>query len=157
MAKKSLYLLMTGILGMMLFAIVCQVVFFVFIYMVGAGVISTAINYNQFFVLEYFVLIVMLMLGAWYGIWLGLYWFEKVYEEKSHRGFVHHVAVNYFPGSKPKTPESKMAEVRERLEDNLWQLEELAQSPAVFTAVVSPAPIKRRAASKKAQKKLNSL
>jgi hypothetical protein len=157
MAKKSLYLFLTGLLGMLLFAIVCQVVFFIYIYMLGSGVVVASMNYGQIFGGEYFILIIMLLLGAWYGIWLGLYWFEKVYEQRSHKGFVHHLATNYFPGARPKTPESKMAEVRERLEENLWQLEDLAQSPPIYQPSVSPEPIKRRAVRKKAPKKLNAL
>jgi hypothetical protein len=157
MARKSLYLFLTALLGTLLFLIVHRVVFFVYIYMLGAGILTTGMDYMQFLAIEYFSLTITLMLGAWYGIWLGLYWYEKVYEEKSHKGFVHHLAVNYFPGSKPKALESQMAQVKEHLEENLWQLENLAKSEANLSASIEPEPIKRRVVRKRAPRKLSSL
>jgi hypothetical protein len=157
MARKSLYLFLTALLGTLLFLIVHRVVFFVYIYMLGAGILTTGMDYMQFLAIEYFSLTITLMLGAWYGIWLGLYWYEKVYEEKSHKGFVHHLATKYFPGSKPQVLENRMALVKERLEENLWQLENLAKNEAGLSASIEPKPIKRRVVRKKAPRKLNSV
>jgi len=157
MAKKSLYLFLTALLGTLLFLTVHQVAYFIYIYMLGTGLATSGMSYVEFLAVEYFTLTITMMLGAWYGIWLGLYWYEKVYEEKSHRGFVHHLAVNYFPGSRSRAPEGRIAEVRERLEENLWQLEKLAQRGAAFTPAIEPKPIKRRVVRKKAPKKINSL
>ena len=157
MAKKSLYLFLTALLGTLLFLIVHQIVFFVYIYMLGTGVVAAGISYNQFLAVEYFSLTIVMMLGAWYGIWLGLYWYKKVYEEKSHWGFVHHLSTKYFPRREPRALESRMAQVREHLEENLWQLEDLAKTAEVFKPVVEPKPIKRRVVRKKAPKKINSI
>jgi len=157
MAKKSLYLFLTALLGVLLFSIVHQIVYFIYLYMLNTGIVTTGMSYVEFLAIEYITLTITLMLGAWYGIWLGLYWYEKVYEEKSHKGFVHHLAVNYFPGSKPKALESRMARVKEHLEENLWQLEDLVKSEASLQSAIQPKPIKRRVVRKRAPKKINSL
>jgi hypothetical protein len=157
MLKKSLYLFLTSLLGVLLFLIIHRAAFFIYIYMLGIGVVTTGMTYEQFLAIEYFSLTICLMLGAWYGIWLGLYWFEKVYEEKSHRGFVHHLSTKYFFGSKPEVLESRMARVKEHLEENLWQLEDLAKGAASSQLEVRPRPIKRRAVRKKAPKKLSGV
>lgn len=157
MARKSLYLFLTALLGTLLFLIAHRIVFFIYIYMLGADVLTTGMSYYQFLAIEYFSLIITIMLGAWYGIWLGLFWYEKVYEQKSHKGFVHHLSAKYFLGKKPEVLESRMAQVKEHLEENLWQLEDLAKSAAVSRAVVEPKPIKRRVVRKHAPKKLNGL
>ncbi len=149
-----MYLFLAALLGTLLFLIAHQVVYFIYIYMLSAGLVTTGMSYVEFLAIEYFTLTITLLLGAWYGIWLGLYWYEKVYEEKSHKGFVHHVAVNYFPGPKPKAPESQMAQVKERLEENLWRLEDLAKSEASLPPMVEPEPIKCRVVRKRAPKKL---
>jgi len=151
-AKKSFYLFLTSLLGVFLFLTLHRAVFFIYLYMLGQGLVSAGTDYYTFLVIEYFTLIICLMLGAWYGVWLGLYWFEKVYEEKSRGGFAHHLSTKYFL-PKPKALESKMAEVKQRLEANLYQLEDLAQS----AAEVKPKAIKRRVVRKRAPKKLNSL
>jgi hypothetical protein len=157
MARKSLYLFLTALLGTLLFLTLHQAAYFIYIYLLGTGLAVSDMSYVEFLAVEYFTLTITMMLGAWYGIWLGLYWYEKVYEEKSHRGFVHHLAVNYFPGSGRKAQEGRMAEVKERLEENLWQLEKLAQKGAGFTPAVEPKPIKRRVVRKKAPRKLNGI
>jgi hypothetical protein len=154
-AKKAFYLFLTSLLGVFLFLILHRVVFFLYLYMIGQGLIGTSMDYYQMLLFEYFSLIICLMLGSWYGIWLGIYWFEKVYEEKSHGGFVHHLSKNYFL-PKPKVVESRMTEIKERLETNLHELENLAES-TVSQLEVMPKPIKRRVVRKKAPKKLNSL
>lgn len=148
---------LTALLGTLLFLIAHRVVYFVYIYMLDSGITTTGISYVQFLAIEYFTLTITMMLGAWYGIWLGLFWYEKVYEEKSHKGLVHHIATNYFPSPKPKILESRMSQVKERLEDNLWQLEDLAKDAAVSQVATEPKPIKRRVVRKKAPKKLSSL
>ena len=86
MARKSLYLFLTALLGTLLFLTVHQVAYFIYIYMLGTGLATSGMSYVEFLAVEYFTLTITMMLGAWYGIWLGLYWYEKVYEEKSHRG-----------------------------------------------------------------------
>ena len=157
MVKKSLYLFLTSLLGVLLFLIIHRALFFIYIYMLGIGVVTTGMTYEQFLAIEYFSLTIVLMLGAWYGIWLGLYWFGIVYEEKSHRGFVHHLSTKYFFGYRPEVLEGRMARVKEHLEENLWQLEDLAKSAASSQLEVRPRPIKRRVVRKKAPKKLSGV
>lgn len=154
--KKSLYLFLTSLLGVLLFLIVHRIVFFLFIYTISEGYVTLSMDFLQFLAIEYITLVIWLLLGSWYGIWLGLYWFEKVYEEGSHGGLVHHIAANYFPVSRPKNLEGKMAEVKQRLESNLWQLEDLAETAATSQLAPDPKPIKRRVVRKKAPKKLSS-
>lgn len=155
-AKKSLYLFLTSLLGALMFLIAHRVVFFLYIYMLEEGYIATSMDFLQFLALEYYTLVIWLMLGAWYGIWLGLYWFEKVYEVKSHGGFVYHLGAKYFSRPQPKDMEGKMAEVKERLESNLWQLENLAQSAGASQAQPEPKPIRRRVVRKRAPKKFSA-
>jgi hypothetical protein len=157
MARKSLYLFLTALLGSLLFLIVHRVVYFIYAYMLGAGIVTTGMTYDQFLAFEYFSLTITVMLGAWYGIWVGLYWYQKVYEEKSHRGFVHHLVSNYFPVSEPKELEGRMSRVKEHLEENLWQLEDLAKSSQIVEPVIEPKPIKRRVVRKRAPKKLQGI
>lgn len=154
-AKKSFYLLLTSILGALLFFILHRVVVFLFLYALASGALNTTVSYWRFTIYDQASLALVLLLGAWYGIWVGMYWFQKVYEEKNHWGVIHHMAVNYWPNKKPSALTSKVAVIRHRLENDLWQLEDLAkttvrsQAPAI--------PIKRKVVRKRAPKKLNSL
>jgi len=154
MGKKSLYIFLTALLGVLLFLILHRLVIFFYLYLLAGGFITTPMSYLQFLALDYLTLFITLLFGAWYGIWLGMYWFEKVYVEKSHGGFFHHVSNNYFYRA-PKNLESKLSAVKKKIEDDLWQLEDLAK--VSLKAVANPEPIKRKVVRKRAPKKLKTL
>ncbi len=116
---------------------------------------TASMSYLQFLVVDYFTLVLVLLFGAWYGIWLGMYWFEKVYVEKSHGGFVHHVSNNYFSRT-PKNLENRISAVKQKIEKDLWQLEDLTDA-SLKAVAATPAPIKRRVVRKTAPKKLKSV
>ena len=155
MAKKSLYLFLIFFLGVLLFLILHRLVIFFYFYLLAGGYINPGISYLQFLVVDYFTLAIVLMFGAWYGIWLGMFWFEKVYVEKSHGGFAYHVSNKYFPRT-PKNLESKISAVRQKIENDLWQLEDLTEA-GIKAVVATPKPIKRRVVRKTAPKKLKAV
>ena len=151
MFKKSFYIFLTALLGLLLFFILHRVAFFFYLYLLAGGYMTTDMTYYQFLVLDYSTLFVAMGVGVWYGIWLGMYWFRKVYEEGSHGGFIYHLNTHYFGGSKPKTLEKKIEVVRHQLEDDLWKLEDLAKETVAMAE--EPKPIKRRVVRKRAPKK----
>jgi len=65
--------------------------------------------------------------------------------------------VNYFPGSKPKALESRMARVKEHLEENLWQLEDLVKSEASLQSAINLSLLSAGLCASARRKKLNSL
>ena len=98
-----------------------------------------------------------MMLGAWYGVWLGLYWYRKVYEEQSHGGLIDHISTHYFP--RPR-PQETVADLKQRLTADLSQLETITREDlpdiSAITPVVAPAPIRRKIVRKRAPKKLKT-
>lgn len=157
MFKKSFYIFLTALLGLLLFFILHRIAVFFYLYLLAGGYMTTDMTFYQFLVLDYATLFVAMGLGVWYGIWLGMYWFRKVYEEGTHGGFVHHLNVTYFGGSKPKAAalERKIEAVKESLEDDLWKLEDLAKETAQMAE--EPKPIKRRVVRKRAPRKTKVL
>ncbi len=149
--KKSLYLFLCSILGVFLFLILHRLGVFLYLYFIASSNNLVSFNYFNFLMFDYFTLILALMLGAWYGIWLGLYWFEKVYEESSHGGLAEHIGRHFWSGTSPKNLELKVANIKERLEKDLWQLEDLAEN----AVSVKPQPKVRRVVRKRAPKKFS--
>jgi hypothetical protein len=152
MAKKSLYIFLTSILGVTLFLILDRIAVFIYLYLVGGGYIAANFNYQQFVLWDYFTLTIVLMLGAWYGVALGLSWFSQVYERQSHGGLIDHLVKYYWPSKKEKNLDLKISEVKRRLQTDLWQLEDLAEIKAVQPA--RPQPIARKVVRKRAPKKI---
>ncbi len=156
MAKKSLYLFLSSMLGVFLFFILHRTAIFTYLYLVDSGYLVDTFVYWRFLAIDYFTLAFALMGGAWYGIWLGLYWYSRIYEEGSHGGLADHLVRHYWPHRSPKSIGIKLASVKENLEKDLWQLESLAKD-TVTSVEVSPAPKIRRVVRKRAPKKLNTV
>jgi len=125
MSHKPLYIFLAALLGSLLFLTLHRVIIFLFLYLVATGYINTSLNYREFLVIEYFTLIISLMLGAWYGIWLGLSWFSKVYEERTHAGFINHLNNHVFADNSEKLRDM-LAAAKERLQADAEVVEELA-------------------------------
>lgn len=148
--RKSLYIFLSALLGVIMFMLLERLATFFYLYLLAGGYIATSLEFWQIALLDYIILTLAMMLGAWYGIWLGLYWYRKIYEEQSHPGLVGHLASNFprsgLAGSKG------VGELKKRLAADLSQLE--AVTSVNLAKVSGPAPIKRKIVRKSAPKKL---
>lgn len=168
MPKKSLYYFLSALLGALMFLILHRLLVFFFLYMLAAGYIQTGLGYYQFLVLDYFSLIISILLGAWYGIWLGMYWYEKVYGAGGRGGFVSHLSGHIFSDQNDPKLQAKLEVIKERIEKDVWQLEDLAETaveqagePATQRVEIKlkakPAkPAKRKVVRKATVKKTNT-
>lgn len=82
-AKKSFYIFLCAMLGMMLFVLL-QRSLLLLGFLFGFNVLAPAIQQ-----LDYVSFLLFLFSGLWYGIWLGLHWYGAVYERREVRGFIH--------------------------------------------------------------------
>jgi hypothetical protein len=134
--KKSLYLFLSSLLGSLLFLVIHQavVVIIFLVFGVARGGLASSESYMLFWVFDYFTLVLVLMLGSWYGIWLGMYWYEKVYEEESHKGFVSHLWNRVRPASlRTDKFKVRLQTAKQTFQEDLKEFEELAKDlpPAV--------------------------
>lgn len=153
-AKKSFYLFLSSLLGLFLFFILHRVGMFIYLYFVGEGYFLQSFVYWRFLAIDYTTLFLALFAGVWYGIWLGSFWYVQIYEQGSHGGLADHLVRHYWSvNNKPKNLGSKLALVKENLEQDLWDLESLVKTTTT-SPVVNPEPKVRRVIRKKAPKKL---
>ena len=153
MFKKSLYIFLAALLGVLLFLILHRAAVFFYLYLLLGGYVTTSLTYVEFLIIDYFTLTFTLMIGAWYGIWIGLGWYDKVYVEKTHPGFVAHLGRHLF-GHRRAGLQQRMSQVKQRLEADLWQLEDLANVSLEEGRTV--VPVKRTVVRKAAPKKLKT-
>lgn len=148
--KKSLYIFLSSLLGVLLFLTLHRIIafFFLALQIVDYRDFNFGLSYMEFAALDYVTLVLALMLGAWYGVWLGNYWYGLVYEAGSHKGMLNHLAQRWrAKASGNYNLEEKIASVKQKLEKDLGNLEKLAGE-----LPVSPQPIKRKMARKSALK-----
>jgi hypothetical protein len=150
--KKSLYIFLCCLLGCLLFLLVHQMLAFGYLMLLYYNYesFSFGLSLLDFLALDYFTLIIAVMGGAWYGIWLGIYWYGVVYEGSSS-GFIGHLIRHYWPNrEKAYGLKAKVAAVEERLAGDLWELEDLAEKVEVAAKVPAKKKIvKRKVVSKK--------
>jgi hypothetical protein len=108
----------------------------------------SADSYVSFMAIDYITLLLAMLCGSWYGIWLGDYWYSLVYEQGKWRGAFRHFQHKYFlQKSNYADLKAKVEAVAERLGEDLSQVEDLAKE--IPKEILSPASIKRRAVKKK--------
>ena len=151
--RKSLYIFLTALLGVLMFMLLERLAAFFYWYLLAGSYITTGQSYLQIAMLDYIILVLAMMFGAWYGVWLGLFWYRKIYEEESHPGLVGHLAAHYFPRPGFAAPKG-VAELKKRLAADLSQLETVAA--VHLETIPGPTPIKRKIVRKKAPKKLKT-
>lgn len=157
-AKKSLYLFMSSMLGVLLFLILHRLVVFFYLVIMGVGGTFMPGGYSQlvFLTVDFLTLILALILGGWYGIWVGMYWYEQVYEKGSHAGLIGYLWQKYWPRkSYGYALGTKIAEAQKRLANDMWELEGLV-SHVPLEATEPPQALTRKIVRKKAPKKLHS-
>ena len=74
--KRSLYVTLSAVFGLMLL-IMLERGFFLLAYLLG-----TDITQATALVLDAFLVIIFAWLGLWYGVWMGLRWYEVVYGQR---------------------------------------------------------------------------
>jgi hypothetical protein len=127
------------------------VVFFILLLALNGGDTVLGLTQTEFMALDYASLTLVLLLGSWYGIWLGVDWYEKVYESRLHGGLAGYL-VNRLAFSQSRRLRSKISHIAETLENEAWELEELAAEPDMPVRKAK-APVKRVA--RKRTKKTN--
>jgi hypothetical protein len=156
--KKSLYVYLSSLLGILLFLILHRIVVLIYLLLAGLGY-SPFVNEVvslQFLAFEYLTLILSMMLGAWYGIWVGMHWYEVVYERESHPGLVGHLSNKFWPKTKNRYKlGERIEEVQKKLQTDIWQFEDLVK--AAPAAIVSPEPIKKKIVRKRAPRRLSKM
>ncbi len=149
--KKSIYLFLTAMLGMVLFMSLHRLAMFFLAFAFELyGSVPFFGSFFNFLAFDYFSLTIVLLAGIWYGIWLGEYWYNLVYIERGGAGAFSRL-VSSVRVSKSADIKSRLAQVAGRLENDLAALEHL--SARIEDRVHKPKPIKRRVVRKTSVKK----
>ncbi len=89
-AAKSFYLFMCAILGALLFSVLQRALTLIYLLLLNSDSarFSFGLSDDTLIIINYSTLIMAIIFGFWYGIWLGLYWYKVVYED-GHGGLFH--------------------------------------------------------------------
>lgn len=147
--KKSAYIFLCSILGVLLFLVLDRIAVFWYILLAAYGVFGSAgFSSIRFISVDYIIMLLAMLCGSWYGIWLGNYWYELVYERGTWRNAVFQAREHLLPWkSKDLNLKRKVEVVRRQLEQSLSQTEKLVEH--IPQQILKPTPIKRKAARRK--------
>ncbi len=153
-ARKALYLFLTSILGMLLFVTLHRALTLLYLVLLSYNYesFSFGLSFLQHQAINYLTLVAAMFLGGWYGVWLGMHWYEIVYEKikapqwfgLSGKLFDHSQNMKASSSSPQKsafTPVAegaktyKLSDLRRHLPS--WNMEDLARPSAPSVAVVS--------------------
>jgi hypothetical protein len=139
--RKSIYLFLSCLLGSLLFVILQRIAVFAYIVLLsyGFGGLTVGMSWVELLALDYMTMLIALLFGGWYGIWVGIHWYESVYEHGTTRGLIGSLVGIWPRVRKPYNLKTRVEAVSSRLESDLGELEALAKS----TAAAPVAPKKR--------------
>lgn len=83
LAHKSLYIFLCSLLGMLLFYIIHRAVALIWVSLIQYDPIYN-LGFDGLQQLGFYLMtsVAAILIGGWYGVWLGLYWHELVYERR---------------------------------------------------------------------------
>jgi signal transduction histidine kinase len=89
-ASKAFYILLCAILGALLFIVIQRAAALIYYLLLNTNyqAYSLGLDYFQLSWVNFLTVLGALFFGFWYGIWLGLHWYNIVYEQ-GHGGLFH--------------------------------------------------------------------
>ncbi len=149
-AKKSVYIFMCSVMGVLLFVILHRLIVLAYLTLLAYGVFhwTSSYSYFTFVAVDYITLLLAMFCGSWYGIWLGEYWYEKIYETGEWRGVTRHLHHKLFP-QRPTSNELKarVEVVKLELAEDLSRIQQSIED--MPREILMETPIKRRAVKRK--------
>lgn len=103
--KKALYIFLTALLGVLLFLTVQRSLSLIVVLLLNLDYARYSLGTNplQIHALNYVSIMLAVFFGGWYGVWLGLHWYEIVYE-KGSGGLLHGLTSSWFSSDKKSSP-----------------------------------------------------
>lgn len=120
--RKFIYLAMCSLLGVLLFVFLEQLLVQLLTFGAESGYVLLTLTQESANLLSSLGTIVALCAGAWYGVWLGSHWHEKVYGEGATGGFISHLT-----SSAPR--ETSSNNNSKTFKDTFWQMDDLVDMP----------------------------
>ncbi len=141
--KKSLYVFLCSLLGMLLFLILHRLLVIGYFSVTSNNLMQTlTADPILELALEYLSLFFAVLAGSWYGIWLGLGWYTWVYEsENCRQGLVEHIVKTYWPS---KTVKHDLHEKVKNLSEHLAVSVASKKTVGVKPKISKPKAIKKK-------------
>lgn len=116
--KKSFYVFLTSLLGILLFVTIQKSLALIGIILLNLdyNLYSFGTNPTQIHALNIATMMLALFLGGWYGVWIGLHWYKVVYEQ-GKTGWLHGLSGGFFNHSE-KVAHKPVAKIVKRVATN---------------------------------------
>lgn len=115
--KKSFYVFLTSLLGILLFVTIQKSISLIGIILLNIdyGFYSLGTNPTQVHALNIATMLLALFLGGWYGVWIGLHWYRMVYEQ-GNGGWLHGFSGGLFHHHSSSVAHKPVAKIVKRAE-----------------------------------------
>jgi hypothetical protein len=141
--KRILYISLTIVLGILLFVVIQQSFALLYYILISFDYARYGFGFSPItFRFVYLgTTIASVFVGGLYGVWLGRYWFNLVYQQRAGRGFMPPLRNSSFPAQRV-TPKVKVQSSARKEISEAWDLDDLLapkQATASIVSVLKPA------------------
>ena len=123
--RKFFYLIICAILGVVLFLLLQQVLIQGFIILMNANLLSFEVSADSLNLIDSIGTVIALGGGAWYGVWLGSYWYSIVYANDASAGFIYHLRQKFVGDDLGAVSKNDNGDT---FKQTTWQLEDLMKA-----------------------------
>lgn len=141
-AKKALYVFLCGLMGSLLFLVIQRSIVLIYLVLLRLNpeTFTVGLSLADLMALDALTVFLALMFGGWYGVWLGIHWYDVVYETKSFPGLGAHLT-EVFSISNLRVPISTKNGKKKKTEfASFWEIDDAVISPKGKAEAVKAAP-----------------
>lgn len=127
--RKALYVFLTTLLGVLMFLMLHRAIFVIYDILAGFYPINPLFDVSSSIVAgaDFITMIVAVILGGWYGVWLGLDWYRMIYEERGVTRWFH----GFLPHNLRRERSHKASTAKQAVVPKHITVQSLAGSPRV--------------------------
>lgn len=128
-ARRALYIFLCGLMGSLLFLVIQRSLLLIYLILVqlNPDALNLGLSVGDLIALDLLTVFLALSCGGWYGIWLGLHWYDIVYEKKTFPGLGMHLA-EVFSISNLRITVPGNKEGKQKFAD-FWEISDLVAVP----------------------------
>ncbi len=131
-SRKSLYVFLCSLLGVMLFMMLQKSALLLLTLLLNAQGEQASLIGSDIQVFDTVTYVLALFFGGWYGVWLGLHWYDIVYENGQggimRNMFSHVKGMSQLAGNRPARPTSERPSQSVPRHEPRWQFDDLVKS-----------------------------
>lgn len=131
--KRAFYVFLSGLMGVLLFLVMQRSIWLLWVIFFSHSPAMTSLQIvddsQGYVLLDSITLVLAVVFGGWYGVWLGLHWYDVAYVEKTYKGLITRFVGFVSVKSPKKTKVSMKSSPVQNEYAAFWNIQDVSSIP----------------------------